>query len=293
MPGWIKYESGLDRKSKTLSVAAILDLDNPAFASGLCMAFWDWLDHQVTEDNRVSTDEDNEHFNDAAIDFHTAPAPLIDRDAVRRPGFAAALCRVGWLVIDGTRIIVPGFFLRNGSTAKQRAVDAARQARNRGKPPIQVFDDTCHDDTVTHRGPSKEQQRAEKTKRKTLQQCSTTEPPSDPEASVQPVAAPIAALSSRGDVCSLLLSLRDWANLPLFDPGAAAAIASHPRATVEQVTWAVGRFKQKIKTESGRKFKSSPAAWLRGMIERNEPPDGWAEEFRRKQIRQIAAKGAA
>lgn len=101
-----------------------------------------------------------------------------------------------------------------------------------------------------------------------------------------------AAFSARGEVCSLLLGVH-FGGVPLFDSKAAAAIASSPRATREQVAWAIERFVEERATEAGKARMRKPAGYLRSLIDRHEPPAGWVEKYRRAEIRKLAAKGAA
>ena len=91
----------------------------------------------------------------------------------------------------------------------------------------------------------------------------------------------------------MLLAVKGIGGQHLYDSKAAAAIAQHPKATLEQVTWAIGRLKALLGTETGRRKVKSEAAYLRGLIERQSPPAGWAEDFRREQLRRMVGKGAA
>lgn len=223
-------------------------------------------------------------------------------DTVKLRGFADALCKTKptpWLVQTGDGYEVPNFdhWLSDAAKAREGRTLAKRIERQRGKG----CRDKCSDNVATHCDPparqaeSREQRadsREQRVKKKDIA-AMQDDGYADPAGTAQPPPAPIAAFSSREGVCSLLLALKDIAGQPLYDPKAAAAIAQHSKATVEQVTWAVGRLKAKMGTESGRKAIKSEAAYLRGLIERNTPPAGWSEEFRREQLRRMAGKGAA
>lgn len=110
---WIKVETHLSNKSEIIRIALRLDTSRHE-AVGLCLEFWSWADIE-TEAGCLP------HFTPEMID------QIIDR-----AGFAAALIEVGWLVIDGSDLIIPNFKRHNGLSAKRRAADAKHRAKQRG-----------------------------------------------------------------------------------------------------------------------------------------------------------------
>lgn len=98
--------------------------------------------------------------------------------------------------------------------------------------------------------------------------------------------------SGRKRICSLLLGVH-FMGAPVLDSNTAAAIAKHPKATIEQVTWAIERFSEMRSTERGRAAIKNAAAYLRGLVQDKEPPAGWATRFRRIQLAELAQRERA
>lgn len=94
--------------------ALALELKIPrAEVLGCLFLVWRWFDQQ-TEDGQARVTLET-------LDVYTA-----------RPGFAAAMAKVGWLKqAAGGLVALPNFDRHNGKTAKKRAVTAKRQAKFR------------------------------------------------------------------------------------------------------------------------------------------------------------------
>jgi hypothetical protein len=124
---WLKIETSTPQKPEVLLLAEALAIA-PAHAFGLCFAFWAWCDAHLTADAPV-------------VRSLSGSEPDISRtlvrinSAVNFPGFAEALCRVGWLVPDPAGWRVPNFSRHLGSSAKARARDSKRKHEKRQAVP--------------------------------------------------------------------------------------------------------------------------------------------------------------
>jgi hypothetical protein len=111
---WIKLRTDLLSDPAVYRLAADLKLDRYAVVGRLA-AFWGWAD---------------QHAVDGVVDG--ASSQVVD-DVVSLPGFADALQRVKWLVIEADRVVIPNHDRHNGANAKERSLKSERQAKWRAK----------------------------------------------------------------------------------------------------------------------------------------------------------------
>lgn len=109
MISWIKIETTLPQKPEIRKLALRLK-GSPEEAIGLCVVFWAWLDVNSVDGNLKDMDE---AFIDAIVG---------------RPGFAVAMCAVGWLATTPRGFLVANFERHNGTNSKRRALNARRQS---------------------------------------------------------------------------------------------------------------------------------------------------------------------
>jgi hypothetical protein len=110
---WIKIECGLINKPEVMQLAGLLDIDEHTVVGHL-VAFWSWVDANMSRDCPDTT----------------GTKRGLDRVA-GRDGFTDALVQVGWLEFDGSRVTVPHFDYHLSQSAKTRATDARKKARQR------------------------------------------------------------------------------------------------------------------------------------------------------------------
>jgi len=110
---WIKIECGLINKPEVMQLAGLLDIDEHTVVGHL-VAFWSWVDANMSRDCPDTT----------------GTKRGLDRVA-GRDGFTDALVQVGWLEFDGSRVTVPHFEYHLSQSAKTRATDARKKARQR------------------------------------------------------------------------------------------------------------------------------------------------------------------
>ena len=110
---WIKIECGLINKPEVMQLAGLLDIDEHSVVGHL-VAFWSWVDANMSRDCPDTT----------------GTKRGLDRVA-GRDGFTDALVQVGWLEFDGNRVTVPHFEYHLSQSAKTRATDARKKARQR------------------------------------------------------------------------------------------------------------------------------------------------------------------
>jgi hypothetical protein len=122
-------------------MSAALNLDRHLVA-GLLLELWEWVDENVTEESRPCTDSD-----DAMIPLGPHAARHLD-SLVGVQGFADAMSSAGWLSLRSDHAAFPNFFRHNGSSAKDRALAASRQARKRRKN-VTIPSRADRDNTVT------------------------------------------------------------------------------------------------------------------------------------------------
>ena len=110
---WIKIECGLINKPEVMQLAGLLEIDEHTVVGHL-VAFWSWVDANMSRDCPDTT----------------GTKRGLDRVA-GRDGFTDALVQVGWLEFDGSRVTVPHFEYHLSQSAKTRATDARKKARQR------------------------------------------------------------------------------------------------------------------------------------------------------------------
>lgn len=106
---WIKWEHGLEVKAEVFRMAKALGISRHELC-GRCMVFWAWADVNTADGFIPGADADS-----------------IDEIA-GAPGFASAMERVGWLVVDDLGATIINFDRHNGRSAKERAMKNRRQA---------------------------------------------------------------------------------------------------------------------------------------------------------------------
>jgi hypothetical protein len=111
---WIKLRTDLLNDPAVYRLASELKLDRYSIVGRLA-AFWGWAD---------------QHAVDGAVDGATSQ--VID-DVVSLPGFADALARVKWLVLQDDSVVIPNHDRHNGANAKERSLKSERQAKWRAK----------------------------------------------------------------------------------------------------------------------------------------------------------------
>lgn len=112
---WLKVETCTPDKPEVIGIADILGIP-PAHAFGSLFLIWRWFDQHTTEGN----------------------ASFVTKVTVDRlsgnAGFADAMAKVGWLVVNADGVVsLPHFDRHNGETAKQRSLTAKRVAKSKAK----------------------------------------------------------------------------------------------------------------------------------------------------------------
>ena len=110
---WIKVELSLPDKPEVCQIASILDLDIDA-VTGKLIRIWGWASRSCHGDGVTSV----------TVMSH------LDRIA-GVTGFVAALVKVGWCRVENDKLLFVNFDRHNSQTAKDRALAAARKARQR------------------------------------------------------------------------------------------------------------------------------------------------------------------
>lgn len=111
---WIKWVKGVSRRREIIAISADLSLDRRVIAC-CCFEFWEWADDNTTTGKLSGV------------------CPAFIDDLVSLPGFARAMEKVKWLMISEDGISIPRFKRHNGDSAKNRAKDAERKAKERAK----------------------------------------------------------------------------------------------------------------------------------------------------------------
>lgn len=126
---WIKIEHATVDKPEVFQIAELLGVD-PDTVVGKLVRIWVWADVQTLNGNAV-----------------TVTTATIDRIAYLS-GFAAALIKVGWLIVrrsnDSESLQFPNFDRHNGQTAKNRAVTNRRVAKHRQQGNADGVTDVTH-----------------------------------------------------------------------------------------------------------------------------------------------------
>ena len=106
-------EVDLDRSPEVLQIAETLDVDE-VYVVGMLWATWSMADGHASEEGRIEG----------------GTKRMIDRRA-RHSGFADAMEKAGWLVVEENAIVFPKYQEHNGTTAKTRAQTQKRGERKR------------------------------------------------------------------------------------------------------------------------------------------------------------------
>ena len=113
---WIKMRADLHEDPAVLDLMTLTGLDVFAVI-GKLHAIWSWAD-SASPDGHVHS------VTPSSLVLH------IERK-VECAGFVAAMCQVGWMRIENDRIVFPKFDRHMSKSAKNRALAAERQSRNR------------------------------------------------------------------------------------------------------------------------------------------------------------------
>ena len=132
---WIKLRIDLHEDPAVIAIAADLRISELEVV-GCLYRIWAWADQQ-TADGQLSG----------------VTAAWLDR-LIHRENFAAAMQKVGWLVIKKAGIQLPHFDRHNGKSAKERALATERKRQERSR--------SCHADAVTEARPEKRREEKRK-----------------------------------------------------------------------------------------------------------------------------------
>jgi hypothetical protein len=176
---WIKIETSLPRKPEVMQLADILGIDEFAVVGHL-VCFWSWVDENVSQECPAVN----------------GTKRGLDRVA-GRDGFAAAMVAVGWLQMDGNEISIPHLDYHLDHSAKTRATEQRKKAKQRAKPSVSR---TCPDADGTTSGTAQgqkggpEKRREEKSivvipeSARPLQATPETQEPQQPQSPEAPLA---------------------------------------------------------------------------------------------------------
>lgn len=112
---WIKIETSLPRKPEVMQLADLLGIDEFAVVGHL-VCFWSWVDENVSLECPVVS----------------GTKRGLDRVA-GRDGFTDAMVTVGWLKMEGGSVSIPHLEYHLDQSAKTRAMEARKKARQRSK----------------------------------------------------------------------------------------------------------------------------------------------------------------
>lgn len=111
---WLKLEINTPDKPEVIGMADMLGI-LPQHVLGSLFMVWRWFDQHTTEGNAS-------YVTKVTIDRLSGVT-----------GFADAMQKVGWLIVDAGHISLPNFDRHNGETAKQRGLTAKRVAKSKAK----------------------------------------------------------------------------------------------------------------------------------------------------------------
>ena len=100
----------------------ILGTDDPT-TIGLLVRFWSWADKQTIDGGGIK-------ITKSRVDALTG-----------RPGFADAMCAVGWLTGEDGNLQLPNFQRHNGSSGKARALES--EAKRLRRASLKNLSDNC------------------------------------------------------------------------------------------------------------------------------------------------------
>ncbi len=109
---WIKVRTNIHDDPAVIGVASLLAIDENRIVGAL-VKLWSWANQHTTDGNVISV-------TSAWVDRYTGLT-----------GFAHALVKHGWLVLNETSITFPHFDRHNGICAKMRAETNRRVAKHR------------------------------------------------------------------------------------------------------------------------------------------------------------------
>lgn len=126
---WIKLEATTPDKPEVYRLAELLDLD-PDTVIGKLVRVWVWADQHL----QSASETGNASVTLLYAECNAPPvaSALIDRIAML-PGFANAMCKVGWFTQTKDGMQFCNFARHNGKTAKTRAITNKRVALHRSK----------------------------------------------------------------------------------------------------------------------------------------------------------------
>jgi hypothetical protein len=140
---WIKIEHGLLHKPEVMQICDYLDI-GPHEAVGHLVAFWVWVDQNLSP----------------ICPQVPGTKKGLDR-VVGMDGFTTALEKVGWIAFTDGVISVPNYDVHLSNSAKQRAKDSKKKAKQRSKS-IQDMSPREGDSTGIEQGTREEKRREEK-----------------------------------------------------------------------------------------------------------------------------------
>ncbi|MCG7949126.1 MAG: hypothetical protein N0C84_22575 [Candidatus Thiodiazotropha taylori] len=111
---WVKFQVDTFEKPEVIRIADDLGIPEEHVAGCLLRA-WCWFDKQSRDGHAANVTE-----------------KYIDR-ITSVTGFANAMQKVGWLIMDGDGLTVPNFDRHNGKSAKSRALAADRKRTERSR----------------------------------------------------------------------------------------------------------------------------------------------------------------
>ncbi len=152
---WLKIRTDLPDDPAVIGVARELAIPQDQVV-GILVRFWSWVDHHLSgRDDNVTVGA-----SQGRIDCVTAgvTGEWLD-EHLRRPGFAAALEKHGWLALDNGEVLIPKFERHFSKSAKTRALTQKRNRRHRSRH--EMGERHAGDDCVTLEA-SPEKRREEK-----------------------------------------------------------------------------------------------------------------------------------
>lgn len=126
---WIKVEVITPDKPEVYQLAELLELD-PDAVLGKLIRLWSWADQQTIDGN-------------ADCNAVSVTKSAIDRITFVR-GFAEAMLKVGWLALDGEKLVFPNFERHNGNSTKKRALTNRRVANLRDSQRSEAPNSNAH-----------------------------------------------------------------------------------------------------------------------------------------------------
>lgn len=126
---WIKVEVITPDKPEVYQLAELLELD-PDAVLGKLIRLWSWADQQTVDGN-------------ADCNAVSVTKSAIDRITFVR-GFAEAMLKVGWLALDGEKLVFPNFERHNGNSTKKRALTNRRVANLRDSQRSEAPNSNAH-----------------------------------------------------------------------------------------------------------------------------------------------------